>query len=184
MRQLAWILLGAGAAACAAPANTIGTAPTPQLQRLDVSAGRWVFHGKLAPTKSAKPGAFTWNENCRWSPNHLYLECTFSNLWSGKAVESLVVDTYNSADHGYWHYELFATGEPGRKPFISRMTIAGNTWIEYGGRAVPGKKSGERIVYHWGPPGRVRVAIERSKDGVHWTATAKGDGHRIRVGRR
>jgi hypothetical protein len=147
-----------------------------ELQKLDVSAGRWVFHGKELKTKSGQPGSFTWNEDCRWSPNHLYLECTFSNVWSGKSVESLVVDTYNSADHSYWHYELYANGEKGDKPFVSRMDVNANTWIEYGAQAIPGKTTGERIVYNWDPPNRVSVAIETSKDGVHWEAVDQGEG--------
>lgn len=149
---------------------------SPELKKLDVSAGRWVFHGKELKTKSGKPGEFTWNEDCRWSPNRLYLECTFSNVWAGKPIESLVVDTYNTRDRSYWHYELYATGEPGNNPFVSRMDINGNTWIEYGRQAVPGKTSGERIVYHWNPPNRVSVAIETSKDGEHWTAVDEGEG--------
>lgn len=159
------------------PTQGAGDQPvSPELQRLDVSAGRWVFHGKELKMKSGKPGSFTWNEDCAWSSNHLYLECTFSNVWSGKAIESLVVDTYNTADHNYWHYELYATGEKGDKPFVSRMEIKGNTWIEYGQEAVPGKKTGERIVYRWDPPSRVSVAIETSKDGVRWTAVDQGEG--------
>lgn len=149
---------------------------SPELQKLDVSVGRWVFHGKTLKTESGKPGTFTWNEDCQWSPNHLYLQCTFSNVWSGKAIESLVVDTYNTADHSYWHYELYASGEKGDAPFISRMEINGNTWIEHGQEAVPGKKTGQRIVYQWKVPDRVSVAIETSKDGVHWEATNQGEG--------
>lgn len=151
------------------------TGSSPELQKLDVSVGRWVFHG-TSKTKSGKTQPFTWNENCEWSPNHLYLECTFSNVWAGRAVESLVVDTYNTADKSYWHYELYAGGEKGDHPFVSRMDVNGNTWIEYGQQAVPGKKTGERIVYHWDPPKRVSVAIETSKDGVHWTAVDQGEG--------
>ena len=151
---------------------------SPELQKLDVSVGHWVFTGRTLRAKTGKPGAFTWNEDCRWSSNQLYLECTFSNVWAGKAVESLVVDTYNSADRSYWHYELFGSGEPGAHPFVSRMAIHGNTWIEYGKKAIPGKQAGERIVYHWGTPGRVHVAIESSKDGVHWTVTDQGEGER------
>jgi len=94
---------------------------SPELQKLDVSVGHWVFTGRTLRAKTGKPGAFTWNEDCRWSSNQLYLECTFSNVWAGKAVESLVVDTYNSADRSYWHYELFGSGEPGAHPFVSRM---------------------------------------------------------------
>ncbi|HKF50849.1 MAG TPA: hypothetical protein VKB26_00935 [Candidatus Acidoferrales bacterium] len=156
--------------------RAIAQSASPETQKLDVSVGRWVFHGKTLKTKSGKPGSWTWNEDCRWSPNHLYLECTFSNVWSGKAVESLVVDSYNSADHSYWHYELYAAGEKGNNPFVSRMEINGNTWIEHGQDPVPGKKNGERIVYHWDPPNRVTVAIETSKDGVHWTAVDQGEG--------
>ena len=147
-----------------------------ELQKLDVSVGRWVFHGKTLKTASGKPGSWTWRENCRWSPNHVYLECTFSNVWSGRKVESLVVDTYNTADQSYWHYELYAGGEKGDHPFVSRMDVNGNTWIEYGQKAIPGKKTGERIVYHWDPPNRVSVAIEISKDGEHWSAVDQGEG--------
>lgn len=154
-----------------------GQGLSPEQQRLDVSAGRWVFHG-TSKSRTGKTSSFTWNENCEWSPNHLYLECTFSNVWGGRAVESLVVDTYNTADHTYWHYELYAAGEKGDNPFVSRMEVNGNTWIEYGRKAVPGKTTGERIVYNWGPPGHVKVAIETSKDGVNWTATDEGEGVR------
>jgi len=159
-----------------APGLAAGQTSSPELQKLDVSVGRWVFHGKELKTKSGKPGKFTWKEDCRWSLNHLYLECTFSNVWSGKAIESLVVDTYNTADRSYWHYEVYATGEHGDKPFVSRMEINGNTWIEYGQKAIPGKRAGERIVYNWQPPNRVSVAIETSKDGEHWTAVDEGEG--------
>ena len=179
MRQIRLLGLICGAAFALAFAPMLpagGQSLSPELQKLDVSTGRWVFHGKTLKTASGKPGAWTWNEDCGWSPNHLYLECTFSNVWSGKAVESLVVDTYNSEDKSYWHYELYASGEHGNNPFVSRMEINGNTWIEHGREAVPGKKSGERIVYQWDPPNRVSVAIETSKDGVHWEAVDQGEG--------
>src|SRR5690242_4895853 len=65
-------------------------AESSELQKLDVSLGKWVFHG-TTKERSGKTGSFTWNEDCQWSPNHLFLECTFSNVWSGKPVESLVV---------------------------------------------------------------------------------------------
>lgn len=149
--------------------------PSPESQKLDVSVGRWVFHG-TSKTKTGKTQPFTWNENCAWSPNHLYLECTFSNVWAGRAVESLVVDAYNTTDHSYWHYEFYSGGEKGDHPFVSRMDVSGNTWIEYGQQTIPGKKAGERIVYKWDPPNRVSVAIETSKDGVHWSTVDQGEG--------
>jgi hypothetical protein len=175
IRRLLWLICGAaGTLAPMLAAN--GLTASPEIQKLDISVGRWVFHGKTLKTVSRKPGLWTWNEDCNWSSNHLYLECTFSNVWSGKAVESLVVDTYNNTDHSYWHYELYASGEAGKNPFISRMEIEGNTWIEYGREAVPGKTVGERIVYQWKSPSRVSVAIETSKDGMHWEAVDQGEG--------
>ena len=143
----------------------------PELQKLDVSVGRWIFHGTTLKTKSGKPASWTWNEDCRWSPNHLYLLCTFSNVWAGKPVESLVADTYNTRDHGYWHYEFYASGATGDKPFVAPMEINGNTWIEHG-------RKGMRIVYVWDSPTHVRVTIEQSKDGTHWTVIDQGEGVR------
>lgn len=175
-RAVLLLVICAGALGFASVPSARAQSLSPELQKLDVSVGRWVFHGKELKTKSGKPGRFTWNEDCQWSPNRLYLECTFSNVWSGKAVESLVVDTYNTEDHSYWHYELYAGGERGGKPFVSRMEIKGNRWVESGRKAVPGKKPGERIVYNWKPPNRVSVAIENSKDGVHWVAVDQGAG--------
>jgi hypothetical protein len=177
MKRSLLLSLAFGAAFVLTPMRHVaGQTLSPELRKLNVSVGHWVFHGKTLKTKSGKPGSFTWNEVCSWSPNHLYLECTFSNVWSGKAVESLVVDTYNTADHNYWHYELYASGEKGDKPFLSRMDVNGNTWIEYGEQAVPGKKAGERIVYKWQLPNRVSVAIETSKDGAHWETVNQGEG--------
>jgi hypothetical protein len=176
MKRSLLLSLVFGATFAFAPMPAGAQTLSPELQKLDVSVGRWVFHGKTLKTKAGKPGSFTWNEDCRWSSNHLYLECTFSNVWSGKAVESLVVDTYNTADRSYWHYELYASGEKGDKPFVSRMDVNGNTWIEYGEQAIPGKKAGERIVYQRDPPNRVSVTIETSKDGVHWEAVNQGEG--------
>lgn len=171
------LLFGSAASVKAQEAKAGGAWASADLQKLDVSLGKWVFHG-TTKDRSGKTGTFTWNEDCQWSPNHLFLECTFSNVWSGKPVESLVVDTYNSTDKNYWHYEFYASGEKGNDPFVSRMEVNGDTWIEHGRDAVPGKTTGERIVYNWGPPGHVKVAIETSKDGTHWEAVDQGEGVR------
>ncbi|HEV2388014.1 MAG TPA: hypothetical protein VGS20_12250 [Candidatus Acidoferrales bacterium] len=179
MQRLAALLIFAAVLA-SGPAVAAGNPPlSPELQKLDISVGRWVYHGKTLKTRSGKPAPWTWNADCRWSPNQLYLECAFSNNWAGKQVESLVVDTYNAVDHSYWHYEVYASGERGNNPFISRMTVQGNTWIEAGQEAVPGKKVGERVVYRWLSPTRVSVAIEHSQDGVHWEAVDQGEGTKL-----
>ena len=160
-----------------APALAAGNKPlSPALQKLDISVGRWVYHGKTLKTKSGKPGSWTWNADCRWSPDQVFLECTFDNNWSGKEVKSLVVDTYNSEDHTYWHYELFATGSDGAHPFVSRMKIQGNTWTEYGQDEEHGKKVRTRIVYKYASPTRVSVAIQTSTDGGHWQTVDQGEG--------
>ncbi|MGH9409094.1 MAG: hypothetical protein ACRD1V_06535 [Vicinamibacterales bacterium] len=176
MRRL-WIAVVCSAAIGGAPLLAAGQAgsPSPELQKLDVSVGRWVFHGQMN-SRSGQPASFTWNEDCQWSPNHLFLECTFSNNWNGKAAESLVVDSYNTVDKSYWHYEMFSTGGRGSSPFVSRMDINGNTWVEHGRDVVPGKTTGERITYTWESPTRVTVVIETSKDGVTWAAVDRAEG--------
>jgi hypothetical protein len=171
------LTLVCGALVCGAPPAAAGQTPSAELQKLDVSVGHWVFHGTSAATAKRPARPFTWDEQCGWSPNHLYLECTFSNDWGGgHKVESLVVETYNTTDHGYWHYEFFSTGESGKDPFVSRMDVAGNVWTEYGREAIPGKQTGERIIYTWTPPDRVTVTIETSKNGTHWIVVDRAEG--------
>lgn len=162
-------------AALSGAAQTPAPDPAAELQKLDVSTGRWIFHGQTMSARSGQPGTFTWNEDCAWSPNHMFLECTFDNDWAGRTAHSLVVDTYNSNDHNFWHYEMFSVGERGDHPFVSRMTIDGNTWVEYGPPNASGQTT-ERITYNWTPPDRVAVTIETSKDGTTWTTVDKGEG--------
>lgn len=152
--------------------------PSPELQKLEVSLGRWVFHGTAKNARTGKVTEWTWNEDCGWSPNHLFLQCAFDNVWAGRPVRSLVVDTYNSTDHAYWHFEMYAAGETGAHPFVSKMDVQGDTWIEYGA-STAGKPPTERIVYNWGPAGKVKVAIERSTDGATWTTVDEGTGTRL-----
>jgi hypothetical protein len=178
MNRRFWLSLICTAALGAAPVLAAGGQPSPELQKLDISVGHWVFHGTTVNVTSGKSSPFTWDEHCGWSPNHLFLECTFSNNWAGRAVESLVVDTYNSADKSYWHYELYATGQRGNNPFVSRMDINGNVWTEHGADPVPGKKRGERIVYTWESATRVSVVIQTSTDGVTWTTVDQAVGVR------
>lgn len=172
MTILAVAGLLAGAGAQAAGSDVL----SPQLQKLDVVTGQWVFHGKSLATAYSKAGHWTWREDCRWSSDRIYLECTFANTWSGRTVKSLVVDTWNSHDKTYWHYEMFSAGASGKHPFSSRMTIRGNTWTEYGSSENNGKKIEERIVYTYAMPKRVQVVIQISTDGKIWTTVDKGEG--------
>lgn len=149
---------------------------SPALQKLDVSVGHWQFHGETLDTPFGKAGKWIWNEACHWSGNRVFLVCSFTNDWSGKTVKSLVVDTYNNQDRAYWHYELFAVGATGKRPFVSRMTVTGNTWIEYGQDKAQGNTINERIVYRYASPTRVSVEIQVSRNGVHWITVDRGRG--------
>ena len=150
--------------------------PSSEVQKLEVSAGRWVYHGATLNTPFAKAGKWTWNEDCGWSANRIFMVCSFSNVWFGKAIESLVVDTYNERDKSFWHYELFNGGDSGAKPFISKMTINGNTRIEYAESVERGKKTRTRITYVFDSPTHVRVKIEVSRDGASWVMVDEGVG--------
>lgn len=149
---------------------------SPELQRLDISAGHWVYHGETLNTPISKPGKWTWNEDCDWSANRVFMMCSFTNEWGGRIVKSLVVDTYNAKDRNYWHYELFNGGDSGAKPFISKMSINGNTRIEYAEDVVHGKQVRTRITYVFDAPTRVRVKIEVSRGGEPWITVDEGEG--------
>jgi hypothetical protein len=163
---------------CVARAAMAADGPpvSPELQKLDIFLGYWKFQGQTLDTAYGKAGAWTWNENCRWSDNQDFLLCSFANVWSGKSIHSLVVDTYNKKDHSYWHYELFNDGPSGSRPFISKMTVAGNTWTEYGQDEDHGKKISERITYRYNSPAEVDVEIQLSRDASHWITVDRGLG--------
>lgn len=147
----------------------------PELQKLDIATGHWVFHGQSRDA-SGKTGAWMWRADCHWSADRLYLLCLFHNTWAGESVKSLVVDTWNPHDKRYWHYEMFSAGAGGGRPFSSRMTIKGNTWIEHGESEGHGKKLQTRIVYVYASPTRVHVVIQVSRDGKHWKTVDSGEG--------
>ena len=148
----------------------------PELKALDAQSGHWVYHGTTAATKTDKAGTFSWDEHCGWSANKLFLMCSFDNDWSGEKVQSLVVDTWNSKDQSYWHYEFFAVGGGGAKPFATKMTIQGNTWIETGEDDDNGKKSYDRITYVYTSSTQVTVKIEISPDQKQWKTVVEGTG--------
>lgn len=175
MRQILLALALAGGLAAFA-AHGAPAARPPQLHKLDVATGRWVFHGKSLGKASGKTSAWTWHADCRWSADRLYLLCLFHNTWAGRSVKSLVVDTYNPHDKSYWHYEMFAAGASGQHPFSSRMSIKGNRWIEYGQSGGPGTRIHERIVYLYASPEKVSVRIQTSRDGKHWKTVDEGEG--------
>ncbi|MGH8279207.1 MAG: hypothetical protein ACRETQ_06545 [Gammaproteobacteria bacterium] len=124
-------------------------------------------------TPPGKAGKWTWNEDCAWSENRTFMVCSFTNDWSGRIIKSLVVDTWNEKDKSYRHYELFVNGDP---PFISRMTVNGNTRIEYAESVNHGKTFQTRITYVFDSPSRVRVKIETSRSGAGWVTVDQGEG--------
>ncbi|HLW73887.1 MAG TPA: hypothetical protein VKT74_02345 [Gammaproteobacteria bacterium] len=151
-------------------------AVAPQLKALDAQVGHWVYHGTTAATPTDKAGTFTWDEHCSWSADKLFLMCSFDNDWSGEKIQSLVVDSWNGLDKTYWHYEMYAVGDSGAHPFLSKMIVDGNTWTEYSEGDEGGKKNYERIVYQYTSATKVSVKIESSPDNTHWTTEIQGEG--------
>src|SRR5690348_18337733 len=122
-----FLLLLASCMATAAPADS-PSAEGAALHQLEVSAGRWVYHGHSLGREGARPSDWTWHEDCHWSDNHVFMLCSFSNTWGGRHVDSVVVDTHSRKDGAFWHYEIF--DDSGAKPFASKMQIDGTTRTE------------------------------------------------------
>lgn len=177
MKRNWFLTTGFGLAVCAsASAFAAGNrGMSPELQKLDVSAGRWVYHGQTLHARGGRAESWTWNEDCSWSQAR-FMVCSFRNDWAGMLVHSVVVDTYNGKDRSYWHYELFDGGDSGAKPFIARMAISGNTRIEYAEEMKNGKKSMTRITYVFDTPTHVNVKIETSGGGAKWVTVDEGVG--------
>jgi hypothetical protein len=149
------------------------------LRQLDISAGRWVYHGHfLAGAGSHAGGAWTWNEDCHWSANGAFMLCSFSNTWAGRHVDSVVVDTYNRRQKEFWHYEIFDDDRSPDKPFAARMRIDGPTRIESWTETRAGKTVHWRIVYKFASRHGVAVLFQKSDDGTHWDTTASGSGEK------
>jgi hypothetical protein len=156
----------------------IPPAEAARLHELDVSAGRWIYHGHFLGGHGAPSSAWTWHEDCHWSANHVFMLCSFSNTWGGRHVDSVVVDTYDPRGRTFWHYELYNTGSSAGKPFASRMQVAGTTRTESWTETHGGKSVRQRIVYEFASDSKVTVSFQQSKDGVHWQTTAAGTGRR------
>jgi hypothetical protein len=163
---------------CAALAQSPPAQSGP-VSQLDVSAGRWVYHGHFIGGKGTHPSAWTWHEDCRWSANRVFMLCSFSNTWGGRHVDSEVVDTYDPRGSSFWHYEIFDSGDAAGKPFASKMRIDGATRIEWWTETRHGKSVRQRIVYKFASDREVTVLFQRSTDGSHWDTTATGTGEKV-----
>lgn len=159
------------------PARSPST-QSAQLQKLDVSAGTWVYHGHFLGGPKAPPSPWSWHEDCRWSGNHVFMLCSFSNTWAGRHVDSEVVDTYDPKGDSFWHYEIFNSGASAGKPFAVRMQIEGSVRTESWTETRKGKSVHQRIVYRFASGERVQVFFEESSDGTHWKTTASGTGEK------
>ena len=165
---------------CAAVAASPPAGSSP-LHQLDVSAGRWEYHGHFLTPQGARPRAWIWHEDCRWSDNRVFMLCSFSNTWAGRHVDSVVVDTYDSRDNTFWHYEVFNGGGSAGKPFATRMRIEGATRTESWIESRHGKSVHARIVYQFASGTQVTVLFQQSTDGTHWQTTATGTGEKVGV---
>lgn len=147
------------------------------LQPLDRAVGKWVYHGENLQTDYTKAGKWTWDVDCSWSANRIFLMCSFVMDWPEGPDHSLSVTTYNKQDKGYWHYEMI-DDEPGAKPFVSKMTVAGDTWTDTSESADINSKTTAhfRIVYRYVSSTQVEVKFEISKDGVQWATMGQGEG--------
>jgi len=148
------------------------------LHQLDVSAGRWVYHGHFIGRGGKGAGAWTWHEDCRWSDNRVFMLCSFSNTWAGRHVDSEVVDTYDPQHNTFWHYEIFDSGDSAGKPFAARMRIDGAMRVETWTDSRKGRSVRRRIVYEFTSPDEVTVRFQESSDGSHWQTTAIGTGEK------
>lgn len=143
-----------------------------KLQPLGIAVGTWLYNGEDMATPDQKGGKWKWLEKCRWSDNDAFMACSFIMNGPDAVVKSLAISTYNEGDRSYWHYEAFASGGDGGRPFIARMTVRNNTWT-YDGKAAD---KAYRVIYRYESPLKVTLRIEESRDGVHWMTVARGEG--------
>ncbi|MGH6877826.1 MAG: hypothetical protein ACREHV_10685 [Rhizomicrobium sp.] len=147
------------------------------LEQLAISEGNWVYHGQVFGGAGSRPTGFVWHADCRWSANRAFMMCSFSNIWGGRHINSLVVDTFNSHDHAFWHYEIFEDGDAPGKPFASKMQIDGPTRIEEWTESEHGKPIRQRIVYKFLSDRKVTVSFQQYGDKA-WKTTANGTGEK------
>lgn len=175
---LSGLLLLAASCMAFAAVPSDPSAAAARLHELDISAGRWVYHGHFLAHAGAHPSAWVWHEDCRWSANRVFMLCSFSNDWAGRHVDSVVVDTYDPRKDAFWHYEVFNSGRSAGKPFAVRMRIDGARRVESWTDAHEGKALRQRIVYEFSSGEKVAVRFQESSDGVHWRTTASGTGEK------
>jgi hypothetical protein len=145
-------------------------------EQLAVSEGSWIYHGHVLGDAKSPPTDFVWHADCRWSANRVFMNCSFANIWGGKHINSLVVDTFNAHDNAFWHYEIFEDSDAPEKPFASKMQIDGPVRSEEWTETDRGKTMHQRIVYTFVSDKKVTVSFQQSEDGNAWKTTAEGRG--------
>jgi hypothetical protein len=171
------VVSGLAPAFAACISSTVFAMDGAGLEKLAISEGSWVYHGQVSGDAKSPPTDFVWHADCRWSANRAFMMCSFSNIWGGKHINSLVVDTFNPHDKAFWHYEIFEDGDQPGKPFASKMQINGPTRIEEWMESRHGKAVRQRIVYKFASDRKVTVSFQQS-DGKAWKTTANGMGEK------
>jgi len=172
------VALGCAASHCLAPLLARESVPqSSELQALEKGVGRWRYQGENLQTAYTKAGKWTWDVDCGWSANRIYLVCSFAMDWPEGPDHSLSVSTYNKVDKSYWHYEIIDDYK-GNKPVVSRMTIAGDTWTDESENVDANSATAAhyRVTYRYVSSTEVQVSFEASADAVHWTRLGRGAG--------
>ena len=146
----------------------------PELQPLNLIVGTWRFQGETLAVGDQKAEKWTWTEECSWTANRAFITCSYVMNYPGKVVKSQVIDTYNRQDQAYWHYEMFDSDGNGAEPFISKMTISGNRWTNFG----TADQKTYRVTYEFVTPAHISLRVESTSDNVTWTLLEQGEGYK------
>jgi hypothetical protein len=149
----------------------------PELESLNIAVGQWGYQGENRQTAYTKAGKWSWDVDCGWSANRIYLVCSFAMDWPEGPDHSLSISTYNKLDKAYWHYEVIDDYK-GNKPVVARMLIDGNTWTDASNNVdANGKATSQyRVVYQYTSTTHVNVKFEASDDATHWMLLGEGEG--------
>jgi len=140
--------------------------PGPEIKKLHVWVGHWMYEGEYEAGPLGPAGKHTGEMTCQMILGGFFLQCRWTDRGPAGEARGLEIDGYDPVNKNF-SSDIYSGGG-GR--FSGMLTIAGTTWTYAGKWTIAGKQYQLKDSYTFAPDLKSATqTAEISADGNTWT---------------